>query len=122
MIVDGGAKLDYFVGLKDSGPVWEVSWSPVVPGEHRGIQALGMLAVVCGDGTCRVLVLPASLGSDSSTADCELPVLAESEVCRWSLRMPPLKHGEDRVAITCVCWQSSGRLVCGTASGHVTIW
>ena len=82
-----------------------------------------MLAVVCGDGSCKVLVLPTSADPDQQDRPASgIPVIDEKQLCRFTLLMPTLSPNTDRVLITCAEWQTAGRLVCGTASGHVTTW
>lgn len=121
------ASLQYCVGLQCRGPVWKVAWSSwnpfgagVVEGEEEeggeGAAAdadrdrelreisqnfLGILAVVCGDGSCLVMVLPkspntnssaSSSSSSSSSSSCppaeRVPVLSENSVCRWEVTVP----------------------------------
>jgi hypothetical protein len=72
------ATLEYCVGLPFRGPVWKAVWSSWTPfralnGDFDGgnesaesdretyeksLNFLGLIAVVCGDGSCLVLVLP----------------------------------------------------------------
>lgn len=98
------AHLCYCVAV-DRGPVWKIAWSPWVPFTSKEWQArargglLGVLAVVCGDGSCLVLVLPtpdadqtSSLSSGVDTVRvCDamsVHVLSEKSVCRFVLTVP----------------------------------
>ena len=156
---EAAASLQYCVGLQSRGPVWKVAWSSWNPfgveegkeeieGEGYGEDAaahaaedrevyetsqnfLGILAVVCGDGSCLVMVLPkspdssipssssssssnssASASSSSSTSassssSCSpaerIPVLSENSVCRWEVSVPRESIGS----------KYSGTLTCG---------
>ena len=82
--------LSYCVGL--TGPIWKVAWSTWTPyrctgevgreGERRdrvadgnkGSNFLGLIAVVCGDGSCLILVLPRRVNEPRSLlADTLIP-------------------------------------------------
>ena len=102
------AHLCYCVAV-DRGPVWKIAWSPWVPSPFKsqskgesamgGRGLLGVLAVVCGDGSCLILVLPVpdtdhtpSRSSGVETVRLgdamSVPVLSERSVCRFVLTVP----------------------------------
>ena len=137
---EAAASLQYCVGLQSRGPVWKIAWSSWNPfgveegkeemegeggGENAAAHAakdrelyetsqnfLGILAVVCGDGSCLVMVLPkspdsskpssssssstssssSSSASASSSSSCSpaerISVLSENSVCRWEVTVP----------------------------------
>ena len=118
MTVTPTMELNYAVHLNQRGPVWQASWSPVLlPAKTNRATPLGVLAVVCGDGACLVLVLPRlPLASNSSDLN-EVSVLSESSVCRAVLSLE-----EDM--ITCINWNPHEpfELICGTLSGLICIW
>jgi hypothetical protein len=132
--------LQYCVGLQCRGPVWKVAWSSWNPfgadgveGEEEGGEDaaaaadrdrelreisqnfLGILAVVCGDGSCLVMVLPKSPNtnsSSSSSSSCppaeRVPVLSENSVCRWEVTVPRESIGSKYsgvfLRIYCLCF------------------
>ena len=57
-------KLDYCVELKEKGSVWDLSWSrfTYVNNNHNN----GLLALLCGDGSCVVMALPTSTTYNTS--------------------------------------------------------
>lgn len=129
-------KLAYCIGM-DRGPCWKVVWSNWKPPRGRGDEdcnLLGMLAVVCGDGSCLVFVLPRSLSTVSSTAlltnGCtdsiaeKVVVIPECSVCRWELKIPSEKGSLDNISIISASWnpQDPLQLSCGLADGSVAIY
>lgn len=61
--------LQFCVGLEQRGAVWKTAWSPhtypasstsTSSGSEMTDSLVGLLAVVCGDGSCLVLALPKS--------------------------------------------------------------
>jgi hypothetical protein len=128
------AVLSYCVALT-RGPVWKVawsSWSPCIDLERDRRDGdrssfLGVLAVVCGDGSCLILVLPRSIPPSISTphGDADPPsgpaVVDEHSVCRWVLTVPAHAAGSDesvRVGdIRCVGGGEDPR----SREGHVSI-
>jgi hypothetical protein len=153
------AALCYSVALK-RGPVWKVAWSSWSPyidlqGERRDGDAssfLGVLAVVCGDGSCLILVLPRSIPpSHSTTHEAADPpsgpaVVHEQSVCRWVLTVPAhtpglegpmrggdirfvgggedMESGEESVSILSAAWSPHNplQLCCGLADGAIALF
>lgn len=140
------ASLSYCVELKGRGPIWGLSWapswsessSPSSPSasfleKEEGISAaaitaittaldkksLGLLATVCGDGCCLILLLPRDLSGNRDNNCCydSSPVIDESDVKVTELRI----HG---VMVTCVAWSCHQpfKICCGMSDGSVTIW
>jgi hypothetical protein len=92
------ATLEYCVGLSFRGPVWKAVWSTWTPfraingdsdGGNEGaeidretyeksVNFLGLLAVVCGDGSCLVLVLPRTATPDLASTSSSLPTASSS--------------------------------------------
>jgi hypothetical protein len=129
-------KLAYCIGM-DRGPCWKVVWSNWKPFRRKGDEdnnLLGILAVVCGDGSCLVFVLPRSLSTVSSTAlptnGCtdsiadKVVVIPESSVCRWELKVPSEKGSLDNISIISAAWnpQDPFQLSCGLADGSVAVY
>jgi WD40 repeat protein len=135
-------ELTYCIGLDKRGPTWKVSWSPhdFVSNNNnsdKGIykNLLGVLAIVCGDGSCLVLILPKLIhdykyyrkkyfnviDNENQIPDTQdhqkIHVLAESRVCRWEIKM-------NRNPVMSVSWNPhvSGQLCCGMLDGTITIW
>ncbi len=114
--------LAYCVALNSRGPTWGLTWSPMLFRRGSNPQLLGVLAVVCGDGSCLILVLPrsdpalAAWGSQSRGVD-DVQVFTESDVCRFEVRLPD-------VAVTTAAWSPhrAFELVCGMMDGSVTVW
>lgn len=122
----------YGVHLESRGPVWQMAWCPVLLSSgaasaaddddtFTSADALGVLAVVCGDGSCLVLVLPrlthlSSSSTDSTDLD-EVPVLAETSVCRVEISQP----GD---MVSSLCWNPHKpfELMCGMMSGVIGIY
>jgi WD40 repeat protein len=122
--VEDKTQVKYFIGLEASGSIWSVSWSPDAPSESY----LGRVAVVCGDGTCRVIALPSGIDESGRTSD-DYVVFEEKLLCRYRLQMPSLFEGtssssspSQAVLITCADWLNSGKVVCGTSSGHIVVY
>lgn len=92
------ATLEYCVGLPFRGPVWKAVWSTWTPfralnGDLEGgiestesdketyeksLNFLGLIAVVCGDGSCLVLVLPRTATPDFASPSSSLPIPSSS--------------------------------------------
>lgn len=132
------AHLAYCIGM-DRGSCWKVVWSPWNPfrakGAEDGTCLMGVLAVVCGDGSCLVFVLPKSLSSASSgtarpsieSKDCvanNVVVIPEASVCRWVLTVPIEKGSVENISIISASWNphDSLQLSCGLADGSVAIY
>lgn len=124
--VEDETRVKYFIGLETSGPIWSVSWSPEVPSESY----LGRVAVVCGDGICRIMVLPTSIDKVGHISD-DYAVFEERSLCLYRLQMPSLfedtpssssSSSSQSVLITCADWLDSERVVCGTSSGHLVVF
>jgi hypothetical protein len=153
------AALCYSVALT-RGPVWKVAWSSWSPyidlqSDRRDGDAslfLGVLAVVCGDGSCLILVLPRSISPTHSTSHeaADPPsgptVVQEHSVCRWVLTVPAhapaleghnrggdircvgggedMGSGEERVNILSAAWSPHHplQLCCGLADGAIALF
>lgn len=105
-----------------------------------GSKYVGVLAIICGDGVCRVLLLPApSLPRSDSDPSCEAPIVTSRTLRRFTLTAPvPTAGGRDW--LTSVAWQpslaspqkeeegsgsaqgESVRIACGLSSGGVLVW
>lgn len=107
---------------------------------------IGLAAVICGDGRCRIFLLPEK--SRTNTDDCstnDIPVLLADSLHRYELMAPDSygSHSDDvRAVLTSVAWQpyvapAAGmngdvsdcstanytvRVVCGTSFGGVLVW
>jgi WD40 repeat protein len=156
------------VGLPLRGPCWKVSWSTWEPYkssdsninseeekyseqvEEKAMELLGLLAVVCGDGSCLVLVLPKtatpyfstskehsspSKESFSSSSEASSPVdkvlvIPEHAVCRWEITVPgssfkaPGYPDNENISIMTAVWSPHDplELCCGLADGTAIIW
>jgi len=116
------AFLTYCVELRSRGPVWGMSWAPTwsdsSPTQDIAAildKSLGLLAVVCGDGCCLILLLPRDL--DNSSSYSISPVIDESDVKVTELRILG-------AMVTCVAWSYHHpfKICCGMSDGSVTIW
>lgn len=129
------ASLSYCVEFKGRGPIWGLNWAPSwsescppspSPTEEEDTAAiaaaaldkksLGLLAAVCGDGCCLILLLPRDLcGSNNGYGS--YPVIDEGDVKLTELRIPG-------VMVTCVAWSCHQpfMICCGMSDGSVTIW
>lgn len=92
------ASLEYCVGLPSRGPVWKAVWStwtPFSPSDgdlgddvedtesaretcEKCLNFLGIIAVVCGDGSCLVLVLPRKATPDFASPTPSVPSSSSS--------------------------------------------
>lgn len=106
------AKLYYCIGLPGSGAVWSVHWFPkpicfpkamhhcsesnvALSGVDGGADAtkemlgpLGILGLICGDGRCRLLVMPKLSSRHGAAVDKNARdkiVMLEDQVYRWEL-------------------------------------
>ena len=113
------ATLQYCVEMA-RGAHWQAVWSPL----RAAGDALGLLALVCGDGTCAVLQPPRKAGSDggSGTGGQELaggraPVLAMGTVPEGVVRCA------GRTVVS-AAWSphDTSLLCCGLDDGSVTLW
>ena len=141
--------LCYCMGMEDCGPVWDLQWCACdgwddedldcdgegdSEGEGEVDVVLGLLGVLCGDGVCRVLLMPtpAALGIDDATsteADVPsaaaargginaAPLISASRLHRWELGL----HGD---MVTCLAWGLVSRpyvVACGMSSGRIALW
>eukprot|EP01035_Chromulina_nebulosa_P030502 gene30502-40531_t len=93
--------LQYFVELSGRGSVWSLSWSvrDICIGTGEGGSAegdeaarWGVLAAVCGDGSCLILMLPKNSGQDDRTesSSTDRIVYSERSSCRYELRVGQL--------------------------------
>jgi hypothetical protein len=143
---DTSAHCVFGIGVDECGPVWSLQWcpvrsSPTASGDnisdwrcHRGSE-LGLLAVVCGNGSCVVFAVPREQWvagcSGCASADLDgLPVLLASSLRRWEIGA---EHG-----VSCVAWHvlpradasadSAGsggdryQLLCGQTNGSWSLW
>ena len=121
-------QIAYGIAFNSSGPIWRSVWSP-----HRlsgSVPALGIAAVLGGDGCVRVIALPypprsyeqsAVAMQGVSGADRLSKVLLVQEE-RVRLRLLSWTCLSDRY--TAVAWdaQEPLQLLCGHADGTITIW
>ena len=109
-------KLLYFIGLRNSGPVWQCKWLSL---EKVPAEVIGILSVVCGDGTCLVLVIP-KFDTNLSGNDV---VIDESHLVLWKICL-------SSVVFTATCWdtvrinetESSLEIMCGSLDGVIYHW
>ena len=91
------------------GPNWKLSWSSwcPCPSVEGGRSLLGLLAVVCGDGSCVVMMLPREISTTrelgttatSSTASPSIatsvvPVVTEETVRKWVVHVGGHNSGD----------------------------
>jgi hypothetical protein len=110
--------LAYCVALDRRGPTWGLCWSPVGASTGTG-DVLGALAVVCGDGSCLVMVLPKEAGGAAADGSFrQAPLLQEDAVCRVEIRP------SGGAMVSAACWDPHRphQLLCGLTNGTVTIW
>ena len=136
--LDTNVSIHYCIGMPGRGPVWRIAWSSWTPYKsekdaneienenennkcntfekelyEKSLNFLGLLAVVCGDGSCLVFMLPRSSTTNSSTSsststskssgsnnddapasECQgsaadrCQVIPEHCVCRWEVTLP----------------------------------
>ncbi|GKT40354.1 transcription factor TFIIIB component B'' [Colletotrichum spaethianum] len=92
----------------DWGRVMRLKWCPV-PYKENG--AMGLLAVLCGDGQVHIVVVK-DIGDDEQDAFTKLehPIV--------SLGIP----SETNVTATCFAWVNTNRIVLGHSDGSLTLW
>jgi len=144
---DGGAQSArclYSVGIDGCGPIWSLAWCPDVPSDGEGAahegSAIGLLAVVGGNGSCVVYVMPhercvSMQGTSPDVAQSRLRVVPSSSLRRWEIAMGA---GDCGVRVSSAAWHvrsppSPGELgpstattnlslLCGMADGSWTFW
>ncbi len=111
------ARLAYCVALNNRGPTWGLCWSPASLSCSGSSTLLGALAVVCGDGSCLVLILPRPMAPTTTLNPLDVPLFDEAAVCRCEIRF-------ERSMVSCASWDPHRplQLVCGMMDGSVTIW
>jgi WD40 repeat protein len=114
------AELCYVVGLKNRGTCLKMGWS-AANNVTLDVETdvVGVLSVVCGDGSVVVLVLPTK-GTLKQHPDGpkKLPeVIPERCVCRWMLQSPGKM-------ILSADWNPHipGQILCGMQDGTITFW
>jgi WD40 repeat protein len=128
---EGCTRLCYCVGLSNRGTCFKVKWCPMQPPAGADIPSvIGLLAVVCGDGSLLILQLPteafvtvaaqsSSTGNinDSGSDSISHKVLPESCVCKWTLKVA-------NKSILSVDWNPHNcfQLICGMNDGSITLW
>eukprot|EP00597_Dinobryon_sp_UTEXLB2267_P007048 CAMPEP_0170096626 /NCGR_PEP_ID=MMETSP0019_2-20121128/28712_1 /TAXON_ID=98059 /ORGANISM="Dinobryon sp., Strain UTEXLB2267" /LENGTH=628 /DNA_ID=CAMNT_0010318681 /DNA_START=176 /DNA_END=2060 /DNA_ORIENTATION=- len=113
-VVEAG--LRFCVDLRGRGSCWALRWRETDLRVEAGgdSRRFGVLAAVCGDGSCLVLVLPRDDPAPSSGGDAS----AESAQ-RVSLRAAL----EGSVAVTSVAWSpDGGQVCCGLSDGSLAVW
>ena len=137
------ASLSYCVELNGRGPIWGLNWAPSWSESYHSSsssteeedtdaaaaaaadaaaaaaldkKSLGLLAAVCGDGCCLILLLPRDLCVSNNSYGSS-PVIDEGDVKVTELRIPG-------VMVTCVAWSCHQpfMICCGMSDGSVTIW
>ena len=102
--------LAYVVGLESKGGAWELSWS-----RFRSPGMLAVAALVCGDGSCSILHLPAL---DETKATVEVPTYSDSSVVVYTI---PASYD-----ISCCSWNPHAgqhlKLVTGNDGGELHMW
>lgn len=112
---------------------------PAVLSRLQESEHAGLLAVVCGDGSCRVMLIPGAVSAAAAEErECgeNAPVVPSKALYRYELR--DISHAES--AVTAVAWQcptrdaeqrgtqdmleSEGtvRIACGLSSGAILVW
>ena len=147
-------QLSYIIAFPSRGAMSKLAWLPnkFLPAPaHTSVpvweQLLGVVAVVCGDGTCLVLLLPkasavtlprsvttaagVSSGTSSATTGdrgngsigevVDIPVLLEASVCKWEISM---RGKSPSLSILSATWSPAApwHLLCGMSDGSVTLW
>jgi hypothetical protein len=145
--------LAYAVHLRRRGAVVSACWSrhsytiPAPRSDSASTEVLhssaqtqrlayvGTLAIVCGDGSCLILIMPTaervstvaertrsdarlnSDQSDSSLPNC--PVIMEESVCRFVL-----KSSDPSDFILCASWShlDALKITCGHSDGSISVW
>jgi WD40 repeat protein len=137
--------LSYCIGLEESGPVWDIEWgkadgwdedcaSESDQNEKEGAEGgeddlvLGLLGVVCGDGKCRVILIPtpsslrtqdtASGNVESNNILSNTPLISVTHLQRWELQLA----GD---MVTSLAWGHISKpyiVACGLASGKIVLW
>lgn len=125
-------QLCYCVALNKRGAVFKAEWSPGFFAKdadrssrsadlHDPVSCLGMLAVVCEDGSCLIMFPPIKVANTTHQAAAgysvpNVPVLSEESVCRFRLSLD--------AAITCMSWSPHVhlKLCCGHSDGSISIW
>ena len=124
------------VDLRARGSCWALSWRDadlVVDCDGGGSRRFGVLAVVCGDGSCLILVLPKDdltsrsvsvrekglskqpLTRSSSGGGAGARVVSLKSVCRYELRC--------QAAVTSVTWSPmTPQVCCGLSDGSLALW
>lgn len=83
-------------------------------GGAGGGDYIGLLAVICGDGVCRVFLLPAlppvtAAAAAGDGVGVDVPVISSHYLCRFELKAPmiPAAPGQEdsSVQLTSVAWQ-----------------
>lgn len=100
----------YCIGLH-RGPVWSIAWCPLK--FEQSTNLIGIAAIVCGDGSCIILILPKR---EHSMSIEEPPCLKESDVRRWELIV-------SSNFIQTASWNPNKlELCCGMLDGSIQIW
>ena len=95
---------------------------------------IGVLAVICGDGTCRIMLLPELENQRRDVLDT--PVLFSRSLSCFELRVPPTSSTSShrRCDLTSVAWQGNDhkestkikncnvRIACGLSDGGILVW
>ncbi len=110
-------KLLYMIGLRTSGPVWQCKWLSL---EKVPDKIIGILSVICGDGTCLVLVVP-NIGDPNLLGN--KVVIDENQLILWKICL-------NSVALTATCWdtvrinaaESTLEMMCGSMNGTIYYW
>ena len=110
------------IGFASSGAHWSLAWSPAI--FPNTSSTLGVLAVLCGDGSVRVLCIPKNEAIKSASWE-GMPV-CNGEDCTFA-RIGEGKESSDSFygsPLTAFSWDpsSGSRLCCGHADGTVTVW
>ncbi|OHE98197.1 hypothetical protein CORC01_06565 [Colletotrichum orchidophilum] len=92
----------------DWGRVKRLKWCPV---SFREDGALGLLAILCGDGQVHVV-------SVKDIGDGEEDAFTKLEHSVVSLGLP----SETNVTATCFAWVNTNRIVLGHSDGSLTLW
>ena len=137
-------QLRYSIGMQ-RGPLWKVHWCPfllpsqssaIAPADDRTVthaarslnpHVIGIVAVVCGDGSCVVIAPPTLLpGNSNRTAArivaaasnaSETVLIEEADVAIWS-------YSDDFSEVTCASWSPfvACRLCLGMSDGTCGVW
>lgn len=125
-LVQAPPSLVLTIGFESCGPIWSSAWSNALFPKNSKI--LGIIAIVCGDGLCRILIIPSLVSSNQSTQTNILPSVQshlEGIPLLLATSLPlaiPTTTSINK--ITSVSWDPSDCtiLCCGHADGNVSLW